>query len=105
VVSRGGSDVGAGAVGTGAVGTGAVGTGGATVGAGASDCAGSALGVGDGPALGPAGRVSRINRPKATSATTAAPRKTASRALDPVALWLPAKVQRARRGHVPEQCR
>ncbi len=63
------------------------------------------VGDGDDSADEPAGRVSRIKRPKAINAITAAPRNAASWTLDPVALGLPAKLQGARRGHVAEQRR
>jgi len=64
-----------------------------------------AAGDGDEPAVSATGRVSRISRPNAINAIRPAARNAASWTLDPVALGLPAKLERARRGHVAEQRR
>ena len=72
-------------------------------GAGVGVTLGSALGVGEAPTVGAPGRMSRMSRPNAISAISAAVRNAASWTLDAVALLLPPKVQLARRCHVSEQ--
>ena len=107
-VAVGAAVVGAAVVGAAVVGAAVVGAavGAIVAGATVNEIDGSAetvtLGEGDDPALCASGRVSRMRRPKAISAITAAPRNAAAETLDPVALGLPAKMQRARWRHVAE---
>ncbi|HTJ61972.1 MAG TPA: hypothetical protein VL333_12355 [Candidatus Saccharimonadales bacterium] len=85
--------VGAAVVGAAVVGAAVVGAAVGTVVAGATvnELDGNAEGDAGAPALWASGRVSRMRRPKAISAISAAPRNAASRTLDPVALGLPGK--------------